>query len=72
MAKTKKDRTNDQAFKELFKNLHSVQVALLRERVLFVCEQTAKESDSWENPFVSPRLYKELNEVVQKHLGFED
>lgn len=65
-----KVKTNDKAFKDLFYHLDSFQVALLRERVLFICEETAKKCDSWENSFVSPRLYKELNEVVKKHLGF--
>jgi hypothetical protein len=70
--KIKKQRTNDQAFKELFYHLDSFQVALLRERVLFICEQTSKDCMNWENAFVNPRLYVELNQKVQKHLGFED
>ena len=73
MTKTKsKVRTNDVAFKELFKGLNSVQIALLRERVLFICEETAKQCVNWENSFVNPSMYIDLNESVKKHLGFDD
>jgi hypothetical protein len=68
----KKPTTNEQAFKNLIKNLDHVPLALLRERVLFICQETAKDCVNWENTFVHPRLYVELNEVVQKHLGFEE
>jgi hypothetical protein len=68
----KKPITNEKAFKNLIKNLDHVPLALLRERVLFICEQTAKDCVNWENTFVHPRLYVELNEVVKKHLGFEE
>ena len=65
--------TNDVAFKNLLKNLDSVQTALLRERVLYIAEQTAKDCVNWgENSFVNPTLYIKLNEVVQEHLGFND
>ena len=67
---TKKVRTNEQAFKELFKNLDLVEIALLRERVLLICEETAKDCVNWENPFISPRLIIQLNEKVKNSLGF--
>jgi hypothetical protein len=63
--------TNEQAFQNLLKSLDSVSVALLRERVLMICEHTAMNYKD-ENGFVNPRLYVELNEKVQKHLGFEE
>lgn len=67
-----KQLTNDKAFKNLLKNLSHVELALLRERVLYICEETSKDSINWENSFVHPRLYQQLNESVQKHLGFND
>lgn len=72
METIKRDRTNDQAFRDLLYHLDSIQLVLLRERILTICEETAKECDSWEKPFVNPRLYKDLNKVVQKHLGFDE
>ena len=67
-----KIKTNDVAFKNLIKNLDHFQLALLRERVLYICEETAKDCVNWENSFVHSRLYIELNECVKKDLGFED
>ena len=74
MAK-QKIKTNEQAFKELFKNLSSVDTALLRERVLWVMETTVnsieENPDAWKNGFVHPNAYIRLNKVVQEHLGFD-
>jgi len=67
----KKPITNEQAFKELFKNLDLVEIALLRERVLLICEETAKDCINWENPFISPNLFIKLNEKVKNSLGFD-
>lgn len=64
--------TNDIAFKNLLKNIDSVSLALLRERILVICEYTAEESKNWENSLISPNLYTKLNEIVKLHLGFED
>jgi hypothetical protein len=69
----KKSRTNEQAFKELIKNMDSVLLALLRERVLAICELTEKESVNWnDNSFLHPSLYKRLNDEVKKYLGYEE
>jgi hypothetical protein len=66
----KKVVTNEQAFKNLLKNIDSVSLALLRERILAICEHTAENFE--ENGFISKKLYVELNEIVQKHLGFQE
>jgi len=68
----KKPITNEKAFKNLLKDLDPISLALLRERILSICEYTATNSDDIVNSFINPRLYVELNEIVQKHLGFEE
>jgi hypothetical protein len=70
--KKKKEITNEQAFKNLIKDIDPIFLALLRERVLTICEHTANNSEDIVNSFIEPRLYVELNQVVQKHLGFEE
>ena len=71
-----KIKTNEQSFKELFKELNSVEVALLRERILKIFEITLDDiknnPENWNGIFVHPRLYIELNETIQKHLAFKD
>ena len=64
----KKRITNEQAFKKLIKDLDPILLALLRERILSICEYTANNSEEISNLFVNPRLYVELNTVVKKHL----
>lgn len=71
---SKKFPTNEDMFKSLFKELDSVEVALLRERVMFVSELTCKsikeEPEKWNKSFVSPHLYLKMHEKIEKHLGF--
>ena len=71
MSKLKKVTTNEQAFKNLLKDLDPILLALLRERIICICEYTANNSEEISNSFIHPRLLVDLNEVVQKHLGFE-
>lgn len=66
----KKKQTNEQSFKNLLKNIDSVSLALLRERILVICEHTAENYE--ENGFISKKLYVNLNDIVKKHLGFEE
>lgn len=70
--KKKKEITNEQAFKNLIKDIDPLFLALLRERILTICEHTANNSEDIVNSFIQPRLYVELNEIVQKHLGFDN
>ena len=72
-----KTKTNDQRFKELFKVVNgSIYSALLRERIVKVMDMTIKDikenPEEWENAFVHPSMYEELNEIVQKYIGFND
>jgi hypothetical protein len=64
--------TNEKAFKNLIKDLDPILLAMLRERVLTICEETANNSEELVNSFIQPRFYVELNKVVQKHLGFDN
>lgn len=79
MSKIKKEKTNEQAFKNLIKDIDPMLLALLRERILTICEHTANNSEDIVNNsedivnyFIQPRFYVELNDVVQKHLGFDN
>lgn len=64
---------NEKAFVELIKNIDPTLLAFLRERVLFICEQTAEDTKNWsENSMIHPRVYIQLNQEVQKYLGFNE
>lgn len=60
-------------FRALLKDIDPVMLALLRERVLTICERTAEDSKNWDRDkvFVHPDMYVRLNDIVQKYLGFE-
>mgnify|MGYP006280806009 CR=1 FL=1 len=73
----KTTKTNDKALKYLIKSIYgTIYSALLRERILQIMEMTMQDIKNnpkdWENQFISPRLYEELNEIVQEELGFEN
>jgi hypothetical protein len=73
--KTKR-KTNDQMLKSLFKELEgSIYSALIRERIVKIMELTIddiKENpERWEKSFIHSSMYEQLNDVVQKHIGFE-
>lgn len=72
---TAKIKTNEQAFKALFKDLDTHEVALLRERVLTIMQKTKEaieaNPEAWKNGFIHPELYLKLNEKVEKHIGFD-
>ena len=66
-------QTNEQSFKSLLKDLHQVELAILRERILKVMELTMEDIErnpkDWEKAIVQPNLFMNLNEKIQKHLG---
>lgn len=75
--KSLKPKTNDQAFKSLIKEIGGdVYGALLRERILKIMEITLEHIDEnpeyWDNSFIHSSMYIRLNEIVQKHLGFQE
>ena len=76
--KTKKTaKTNDKALKSLIKSIDgTIYTALLRERILRIMDITMYDIENnpkdWEGTWISPKLYEELNEIVQKELGFDN
>lgn len=77
MKTSNKPKTNDQAFKSLFKEVEgSVYGALLRERILKIMDMTEQsiqnEPEEWNGAFISPDLYTKLIEIVRKNIGFND
>jgi hypothetical protein len=74
----KKAKTNNDMVKALVKELdnNSFLMALLRERINVVMDMTLadieKNPSSWENQMIHPNLYKELDKIVRKHIGFDE
>lgn len=73
--------TNDKRFNALFKELRfTLHETLLRERVVKIMEMTIQDikenPQKWERNFertaIHPSMYEELNEIIQKHLGFNN
>lgn len=67
----KKMDTNRKAMTELIKNLDDVSLAILRERIVTICEATVENSKNWDSTFIAPKLYVHLNDEVQKYIGFD-
>ncbi len=65
-----KQKTNEQLFKSLLKEIDPMSMALLRERIVVICEHTAENFEG--NGFISKDAYVRLNEIVQKHIGFNN
>jgi hypothetical protein len=67
-----KQKTNEQRIAALLKDNHPVLNALLVERILCIVDLTVQDietnAEGWENPFVHPDLYKQLQQQVYKHL----
>ena len=62
-------------FKGLFKELDgSIYSALLRERIVKVMDMTMQDikdnPEKWDKGFVHSSMYEVLNDIVQKHIGF--
>jgi len=71
--------TNDKAIKNLVKalnNEHPLFYAILRERIIKIMEMTMEsietEPERWNNNIIHPDVYKSLDQIVQKHLSFND
>lgn len=67
-----KRKTNEQNFRALLKDLHTVEVALLAERLLHISELTRKAikkaPESFQTPFTTPQTYLNLCDKIDKHL----
>jgi hypothetical protein len=74
----KKVKTNNDMVKALVKELdsNSFMMALLRERINVIMDMTMKDIEEnpkyWENKMIHPNLYKELDRIVKKHIGFDE
>lgn len=70
----KKPETNEQKFKELFNDLHTIEVALLRERLTLIMKMTVaevkKNPKAFDTAFTNHKWYLDLAAKVEKHLGF--
>jgi len=71
----KKMVTNETLIKDLLNDLSSIEIAILRERIVMIMDITKKSIEDnpneWEKYIISPTLYIGLQEKVNKFLGFE-
>lgn len=67
-----KRKTNEQNIKALMKSLHTVEVALLVERMLTVSALTRraieKDASSFNTPFTNPKMFIDLCNKIDLHL----
>ena len=71
----KKMVTNETLIKDLLKELSSIEIAILRERIVKIMDATKQSIENnpneWENYIIHTSLYIGLQEKVNKVLGFE-
>lgn len=68
-----KQKTNEQMLRALLSDLHPIEAALLRERIVEVMQATAEAAQKTPESFgsfIPPSYYVALNNKVQKHIGF--
>jgi hypothetical protein len=74
----RKQKTNNDMMKALMKELdfNPVYMALLRERIIMIMDKTIKNIKEnpaqWENPLIHSSMYIKLDELVKKHIGFDE
>lgn len=68
--------TNETMIKDLLKELSGFELALLRERIVAIMDNTIESIENhptqWEKSIVHPSLYLELHKKVNKHIGFNN
>jgi hypothetical protein len=71
-----KQKTNDQMLIELIKTNSPILNAILRERIVVMMNATVKsmneDPERWNQAIVHPGLYRELNDNVNKVIGFNN
>ena len=71
-----KQKTNDQMLIELIKTNSSMLNAILRERIVVMMNATVKsineDPERWNKAIIHPSLYVELNDNVNKVMGFNN
>jgi len=69
-----KSKTNDQMLIELIKSNSPMLNAILRERIVVMMNATVKSINEdpkrWNQAIIHPSLYVELNDNVNKVMGF--
>ena len=72
----RKNKTNDQMLIELIKSNTPMQNAILRERIVIMMNATVKsineDPERWNKAIIHPALYVELNDNVNKVIGFNN
>jgi hypothetical protein len=73
MATSKKQPTNESRLKKLIAENHTILNALLLERILKIMEITQEDMQEnpqdWKRSLISPSLWHQLNENVQRNLN---
>lgn len=68
--------TNETMLRALFKDLTTIEAALLRERIVRIAEITkgdiSKNPKPYRTPVTTEYDYLRLCEKIEKHIGFED
>jgi hypothetical protein len=71
----KKMVTNETLIKDLLNDLSSIELAMLRERIVMIMDITKKSIEDnpneWEKYIIHPSLYVGLHEKVNKFIGFD-
>lgn len=72
---TKKQQTNEQVLKKLLKELHTMEIAILRERILMICDisikSIEKDPNGWYNPIVSVTQYQATFKKIKSIVDFK-
>lgn len=72
----KRIKTNEDMLKALFKSLHTMEAALLRERIQRIADITRagieKKPTDFDNPIVSHTAYLGLCDKIDKYLELKD
>lgn len=70
----KKPETNEQVLKKLLKELHTVEIAILRERILMICDisikSIEKSPEEWSNPIFHVNQYKATMNKIKSIVDF--
>ena len=71
-----KQRTNEQALRALLRDLHPLEVAMLRERMVNMAENTRiaikNKPEDFDNPIFHHTSYLALCDKIDRYLCFED
>lgn len=63
-------------FKSFMKDINQFEMALLRERIAMIMDMTRqsieKSPQKWDNGFIDSKLYIQLADKFEKHLGFKN